>query len=194
MAHHDQQHRRRPVRSSVPQDRIKDFRGQAARLAHEAGAPFVLVIQHPDGTTDRQPFASRAELDAAYAQISDQHDQYKYVAAFDVASNPNVPIHDSVGIPAAEHIEEPVAPAPGTEPGAEPAPGSVPGEETPGPEEKPKWSVGKIAAIVAAVAAGGGLLYAATRKTKSRSSKVIVATPARARSARVLIPSIPPRP
>lgn len=190
--HHAHRRHARHVRSTVPQGRIKDYRTQAAAFARQANAPFVLAFLHPDGTPDRQVFASRKELDAAYAALSEHHDQYKYAAAFDLAATPNAPIYDSVGISAAEHVETPAA---GEAPGEGAPSGGAPEAE---PEEKPKWGVGKIVAIAAAVAAAGGLVYAVTRKKKpgspgaGSSSKVIVATPSRVVPTRVVAPL--PRP
>jgi hypothetical protein len=162
---HDHHARHRhPVKSSVHPASLQNYRAQSLQLAHAAGVPFVLVFQHPDGTPDQQTFGSRAELDAAYTQISGQHDQYKYVAAFDLSANPSAPVVDSVGTSAAEHVEQGAAPAPG--PGEahhhhhrEQA-GAVEAE-TP----KSGWSTGqKVAAAVTAIAVAGGLVYMATRK------------------------------
>jgi hypothetical protein len=169
--HHRQ--RRQPVRSTMKPGTVQDFRGQAAQAAHQAGAPFVLTFLHPDGTPDQQTFASRAELDAAYARLADQHDQYKYVAAFDLKADPSAPIHDSVGIPAAEHVETGAADA-----GSELSPTP---DATPPPEQKP--SLGKIILIGTAAVVGAGLVMysVASRKTSHkattprRSPKVVVA-------------------
>jgi len=179
--HHHHVRRGRPVKSTMPPHRVGEYRAHAAQVAHAAGQPFVLVVQHPDGSMDHQAFASRAELDAAYAQLSEHHDQYKYAGAFDLATSPSVPVHDSVGVPAAEHVEEP---APGE--GAEGTPSDAGGA----PEKpKSKWSVGTIAAIAVGVAAAGGLVYAGTRKSKTSSS----GTRGRSRSPKVLVTS-PPTP
>lgn len=184
---HDHHARHRhPVKSSVHPVSLQSYRAHSLQLAHAAGAPFVLVFQHPDGTPDQQTFGSRAELDAAYAQISEQHDQYKYVAAFDLSANPNAPVIDSVGTPAAEHVEQGAAPAP--------APGEARHhhhEQAGATEaEAPKagWSTGqKIAAAVAAIAAAGGLVYMATRKSSRAPS------PSRTPMAIDRAPSIPSR-
>lgn len=189
--HRDHRHRR-PVRSAVHPDTIKDFRVTATRLAHEAsarsgiGSPFVIVIQHPDGTTGQQMFASRAELDAEYGKISEPHDQYKYVAAFDLAAHPAAPIYDSVGIPAAEHADVPPPAPPSSEVSPETALTAPP--ETPAPSmEKPKWSAGKVLAIAAALTAVGGFAIVMARKSSrtparplsiARAPKVFVATSA----------------
>jgi hypothetical protein len=166
--HHDARHRP-PVRSATSPHKVKDHRERATRLAHESGADNVLVVEKPDGTMDHRTFATRAELDAEYAKLSEHHDQYKYMAEFALGENPNAPVVDSVGIPAAEHADVPPAPDPSTEMVAPvPAPEGKPLEEPP-PEEKPAWSIGKIVAVGLAVAAAGGIVYMATRKP-SRSS------------------------
>lgn len=216
--HHHHARHRRAVRSTVHPRSLQNYREQAKRLAHEAeaGAPFVLVTQHPDGTPEHRALGSRAELDAEYAKVSEDHGQYKYVAAFDFAADPKGPVHDSVGIPAAEHVEEPAAPAPGPTEGGPPAAGPTEGgpaagptapspeggppssstapspeggpsipsalEPVPTPDEQPKAPIGKIALIAAAVAAAGGLVYAASRKTtksrrRSHAPNVLVTEP-----------------
>lgn len=246
-------HRRhgRP-RSTVSPQRIREHRARAAQVAHAAGAPYVLVIEHPDGTLDHRAFATRAELEAEYAKIAELHGQYRYVAAFDVGASPTAPVVDSVGVPAAEHAEMPpppdhdgheghgghrrerghgrrgsgdhrghygpsapplteaAAPPGGAAPEAAPpegappegaSPEASPSEGAPS-EEKPKSSIGKIVAIAAAVAAAGGLVYyATTRKPsrgaslprgRSRTPKVIVATPTTSSAAR-MSPGLPVR-
>jgi len=246
-------HRHGRPRSTVSAQKIREHRSRAAQAARATGAPYVLVIERPDGTLDFRPFTTRAELEAEYAKIAELHDQYAYLAAFDVAASPGAPVVDSVGIAAAEHAEvPPLGPPPDHEGGrrrerghgrrgsgdhrghygrggrgeplapteaAAPPPGGAPSEAAPSeaaapegaapeapppsPEEKPKSSVGKIVAIVAAVAAGGGLLYAVTRKssrgssaghtrTRTRTPKVIVATPTTSSAARVA-PGLPVR-
>jgi hypothetical protein len=196
--HHDARHRS-PTRSATSPHKVKDHRERATRLAHEAKAEYVLVIELPDGTMDHKTFATRAELDAEYTRLSEHHDQYKYLAAFALGANPNAPVVDSVGIPAAEHADVPapvsdVPPAPSMEMAPPtPAPEEKPSEGA--PEEKSAWSIGKIVAIAAAVAAAGGLVYAATRKPsrasssspRTRTSKVIVATPMRTTPSRALL-------
>jgi hypothetical protein len=177
--HHDRHgHRRHHPKSTVHPGRVKDFESQATRLAHQAGSQFVLVIQHPDGTPEHRVFGTRAELDAEYTKLSDQHDQYIYIAAFDLAVDPNASVHHSVGIPAAEHADVPAPPSGEPAVPSEPAP-------TPGPpDEKPGWSTGKKLAIAAVgVAVLGGIAFAVSRKTsrsatpRTRMPKVIVATP-----------------
>ena len=172
-AHHHHHHARRGrrVKSTVHPGSLQNYRAEAAHLAHEAGAPFVLVIRHPDGSPEHRAFGSRAELDAAYAQLSEQHDQYKYVAAFDLAANPSAPVLDSVGIPAAEHVEAPASEDAGHghhhhQHGADPTGAAPPTEEA-----KPGWSTGqKIAAALVAIGAVGGLVYMSTRKSSGKPS------------------------
>jgi hypothetical protein len=186
--HHHHRKHRRSVRSAVHPRSVQDYRTNAAGLARAAGAPFVIVGQGPDGTPVRRTFGSRAELDAEYGKLSEQHDQYKYVAAFDLAADPNAPVHDSVGVPAAEHAEVPpevTAPAPSassTEAAAPPVPSTeitpVPTTEVAPPEKK--TSTGKIVAIALGLVGVGGLVYVMSRKTslpRERSPRVFVTTP-----------------
>lgn len=187
----------RHKRSSVSRESLQHYRAATTQIAQHANAPYVLVVLHPDGTPEPRAFGSRAELDAAYAKFADQHDQYLYVAAFDLQAHPRGPIHDSVGVHAAEHVEVPGQPAglPGPPPGA-PSPDAPPGTppsppttvtppdttSTPPTEEKPGRPIGKILAGVA-VAVAGTLVYVMTRgkeKPTRRSRprpKVFVATP-----------------
>jgi hypothetical protein len=189
--HHHHARHRRPVKSAVHPRSIQDYRAQATQLAHEAGAPFVLVTQHPDGTPEHRSFGSRAELDAEYAKISEQHDQYKYVAAFDLAANANAPIHDSVGIPAAEHAEAPTPAEATATPPPDPSQTETPAAPAAPPEDKPAEdkpsSTGKIIAIAAAIAAAIGIAIVASRKSspRTRTPKVIVATPTSTRALRI---------
>lgn len=174
---------RHPVKSATHPARVQDFRATATRFAHQAGAPYVLVIARPGAPTETLKFSTRAELDAQYHAISEQHDQYAYVGAFDLAANPRGPVVDSVGVAAAEHAEVPpatAAPAPTGAPEPTGAPSPPPAEGL--IVEKPKWGIGKVLAIVAGVAAGGGLLYAMTSKprksgSRGRRASVIVASP-----------------
>jgi hypothetical protein len=192
--HHDHRHLHRhrgPIRSTVHPGRVQDFRARAAHLAHKARAPFVLVIQHPDGKPERRTFQTRAELDAEYAKISEQHDQYTYVAAFDMTANPNAPIHDSVGVPAAEHadVPPPVPAAPDTSvPSAPPDTSAAPSTDpSPAPIEKTGMSTGKIVAIGIGVVVLGGIAFAATRKSPGPSRpSVLLATPTRTARVRGL--------
>jgi hypothetical protein len=186
--HHGHGPRRRPPISTLPPGRLQEYRAQALQVAHAAGAPYAMVVQHPGGGMEPHSFQSRAELDAEYAKLSEQHDQYQYVGAFDLTANPSAPVHDSVGIPAAEHVEEPLHPAPGGGPSPE-------GTDLSAalPEESKKWSAGKIAAIAAAVIAGtAGIVYAVKHSGKKSRSKVLVATPTRAQTARLLAPARAP--
>ncbi len=162
---HHHHHKHRPsVKSTVNPRRMKDMREAAARMARGAGAPYVLVLIRPDGTPDQRTFASRAELDAEYAKLSEAHDQYQYVAAFDLGASPNAPVIDSVGTHAAEpetHAEE-------TPPGETAPPTEKPSES---PREAPSTgpSAGKIGAIVAgAFVLLGGIAYAASRGGRSK--------------------------
>lgn len=171
--HHDAR-QRPPVRSATSPRKVKDHRERATRLAHEAGGDYVLVVESPDGTMDHKTFATRAELDAEYAHLSEHHDQYKYMAEFALGANPNAPVVDSVGVPAAEHadVPAPTEPAESSTEMAAPSPAGAPPEkpsEEPPPDGKPGWPIGKIVMIAAAVATAGGLVYLATRKP-SRSS------------------------
>ena len=107
--HRDHRGRRAP-RSATHPARVQDYRAGATRLAHQAGAPYVLIVVRLGAPPSVLRFASRAELDAQYHAISDHHDQYAYVAAFDLRAAPRGPVVDSVGVPAAEHAEVPSAP------------------------------------------------------------------------------------
>lgn len=199
-AHADAVHRHhhghgRPVHSTLPPQRLGEYRAQAAHYAHDAGGQYVLVIQHPDGKLDRRVFRSRAELDAVYAKLAEHHDHYRYVGAFDLNANPSAPVHDSVGVPAAEHVEEP-APSSAPPPGAGSAESAPDGSGSPSPSdastdtspESSGWSTGTIAVVAAGIVGAGGLLYAVTRKPSPKrgqggSPRVLVATgatPARA--------------
>jgi hypothetical protein len=174
---------RHPVRSAVHPRSIQDYRAGATQLAHQAGAPYVLVVVRPGAPPTTLRFGSRAELDAQYHAISEQHDQYAYVGAFDLRANPSAPVVDSVGVPAAEHAEVP--PSAAAPPEAGPAPGpSEPGPAPAPPEEKPKfWTKGKIIAIGIGVVAAGAIAVAATRKPKRSAARrpsrpsVVVASP-----------------
>ncbi len=209
--HRHHRRNRHKMRSAVHPKSVQDYRAGAAQLAHQANAPYVLVVLGPDGKPDQRTFGSRAELDAEYAKLSDQHDQYRYVAAFDLAASPGVPVHDSVGVPAAEHADVP-PPGPPGPPGPDAAPSvptpdagapTQPSDLTPPPEEKKGWSVGKILAIAAGVAAAGGLVYAASQKVKGvtsprargrgRAPKVFVASPAAPASVSAASPLVPSR-
>jgi hypothetical protein len=164
------QHRHRkhhgPVKSSVHPDSVREYRKAARQLAHAAGGQFVLVTVGPDGTPTQHVFGSRQELDAAYAQLADQHDQYKYIAAFDLTASPHKPVVDSVGIPAAEHVETPPsgpsAGAPADSAGA-PDQGTA-GTDSGAVEPEKKSHFGTILMIGAGVAVAGGIVYAATKK------------------------------
>jgi hypothetical protein len=185
--HHHAQHRH-PVKSTMHPRRMKDFREGAIQMARGAGSQFVLVYVGPDGQPQRRAFKTRDELDAEYAKISEQHDQYKYVASFDLAASSNAPVHDSFGVSAAEHAEVPPALPPATTSPSEGAPPttSTSAETTPLPivetpsAEKPKWAIGKIIAIAAGVVAVGGIVYVSTRKpsrsSSSRSSRARAST------------------
>ena len=186
------QHRHRkhhgPVKSSVHPDSVREYRKAARQLAHAAGGQFVLVTVGPDGTPTQHVFGSRQELDAAYAQLADQHDQYKYIAAFDLTASPHKPIVDSVGIPAAEHVETPPSgPSAGAPADSAGAPdqgtaGSDPGVVEP---EKKKLHLGTILVIGVGAVVTAGFVYAATKKpsrgTQAPRSKVAVAPMALAR-------------
>ena len=158
------QHRHRkhhgPVRSSMHPDSLHAYRKQARELAHGAGGQFVLVTVGPDGTPTQHVFGSRAELDQAYTQIADQHDQ-KYVAAFDLAASPHKPVVDSVGVAAAEHVETPPS---GPTAGAPADSAGAPDEGPAAPEPEKKSHLGTILMIGAGVAVAGGIVYAATKK------------------------------
>lgn len=177
--HHDHHRRgRRPVRSTVSKQKLADHRARAMQAAHAAGAPFVLVIERPNGALEHHAFSSRAELDAAYAQISEHHDQFAYVGAFDVQGNHVV---DSVGVPAAEHAEVPPT---STEIAPSGAPTGEPSIEA--PKKKKLSTVAIVGIAVGAIAGVAAIAYVATRRDKSapraraRTPKVIVATPASA--------------
>lgn len=200
-----QHHRRqrghgRHVRSTLPPQRLHEYRAQAAALAQGAGSQFVLVIQHPDGSMDRRGFHTRAELDAAYAQLEHHHDQYKYAGAFDLAANPSAPVNDSVGVPAAEHVETPppsaaaeAAPSPDAGPAEGAPPSDAPPADAAATDTPPsdaastdapssKWSGGTIAAIAVGAVVAGGIVYTVARKRKAprgtgASPKVFVTTP-----------------
>lgn len=175
--------RRRPPQSTLPPGRLQEYRAQATHVAHEGGSPYAMVVQHPGGKMEHHAFHSRGELDAAYGQLSEHHDQYQYAGAFDLGANQNAPVHDSVGVPAAEHAEEPVQPAEGA---SSPEGGAAASEAL--PEEPKKWSAGKIAAIAAgAIAVTAGVVYAVKHSKKSHSK-----SPARTSSARAIAPSRAP--
>jgi hypothetical protein len=182
--HHGHGHRRRPPQSTLPPGRLQEYRTKATHAAHEAGSPYAMVVQHPGGKMEHHAFHSRGDLDAAYGQLSEHHDQYQYAGAFDLGANPNAPVHDSVGVPAAEHAEEPMQPAEG----APPSEGGAAAMDAL-PEEPKKWSAGKIAAIAAVAIAGtAGIVYAVKHSGKKSRPKVLVATPASTRPARVIPP------
>lgn len=185
---HGSRRRRHPPQSTLPPGRLQEYRAQATHVAHEAGAPFSMVVQHPGGRMEHHAFHSRGELDAAYGQLSEHHDQYQYAGAFDLGANQNAPVHDSVGVPAAEHAEEPMQPAEGA-----PSPEGGAAALDALPEAPKKWSAGKIAAIAAVAIAGtAGIVYAVKHSGKKSRPKVLVATPANTRSARVIVPSRTP--
>ena len=155
----------------------------------------MLVIQHADGKLERRVFHSRAALDATYAQLAEHHDHYRYVGAFDLGANAAAPVHDSVGVPAAEHVEVPSGAETTTEgPPSDAVPpagdtgdiGTPPSSATPAAElsrPKSKWSTGAVAAIAIGIVATGGLLYVAAHKPK--------ASRGRARSPKVLVTGAP---
>ncbi len=173
-AHHHAR-RRPPAKSTVHPGKLNDHRGRATAIAHQAGAPYVLVIEHPDGTIDPRAFASRAELDAAYAQLSEHHDQYAYLAAFDLAASPGGPTIDSAGITAPpEHAEAPAAQAPAMTPATTPSEAPL---VVPPPAEKKGMSKGAIIAIALGVVAAGGIAFAATRKKKPARKTAFVVAP-----------------
>ena len=179
--HHHHHGHGRPVKSSVSPQRLGAYRTQAARLAHAAGGQFVLVIQHPDGKVDRQVFHTRGELDAAYAKIAEHHGHYQYAGAFDLGASAQAPVHDSVGVPATEHVETPPSCEGAPNDGAPGGAGGAPPSCAPPSCEAPhsKWSTGAIAAIAVGIAATGALLYTVSHKPKphrghARSPKVLV--------------------
>jgi len=190
--HHHHARHRHPVKSTMHPRRMKDFREGAVQMARSAGSQFVLVYVGPDGQPQHRSFKTRDELDAEYAKISEQHDQYKYVASFDLAASSNAPVHDSFGVSAAEHAEVPPALPPASTPPQEGTPSPVPAGTTPpvveAPSaEGPKWPVGKILAIAAGVVVVGGIVYASTRKSSPRSS------PSRALRSRSSTTTVLPR-
>jgi hypothetical protein len=162
----------------VSPQKLGDHRARAAAVARSAGVPYVLVIEHPDGSIDHHAFASREELTAEYAKIAEHHDQYAYVGAFDVQASPAAPVVDSVGVPAAEHAE---VPAP-VEPGAPPS-------EEHAAVESPKkgLSTGMIVGLAALGVVGiAGIVYA-TRKPARKSSPI-----ARRRTPKVIVATATP--
>lgn len=174
--------RHRP-KSTVHPHKVKDHRERAVQRAHQAGAPYVLVIERPDGTMEHQAFATRAELDAAYAQLSEHHDQYAYLGSFDLAASPTAPVVDSIGMaPVPPEHAEPPGPAPSA-PSAPEAPGASTPSPTPevhdeGPPKK-KMSTGAIIALgLGGIAALVTVVTVATRKKKpSRGKTALVVAP-----------------
>jgi hypothetical protein len=178
---------RRPARSTVHPHKVRDHRGRATAFAHQAGAPYVLVIERPDGTLEQQSFRTRGELDAAYAHLSEQHDQYAYLGAFDLAARPDAPVVESAGMAPAppEHAE-----APGPAPSAPSVP-EAPGASVPSPDvytdepsapptgEKKKMSTGAIIAIAVGVVGGGIMFYnvVTSKKKPARRQTALVVAP-----------------
>lgn len=179
---HRHARQRPPSRSTVHPHKVKDHRARATQLAHQAGAPYVLVIERPDGTVDHQAFATRGELDVAYAQLSEHHDQYAYLGAFDLAANPTAPVIDSSGMAAAPPAHaEPPGPAPSA-PSVPEVPAVPPADEglaiVPPTGEKKKMSNWTIAAIALGVVVGGVVIYSAAthkKKPERRQTALVVA-------------------
>ena len=188
---HRDARRRPPPRSVIDPRSLARMRADAASMARSYGAMYVIVVVRADGVIEHATFPTRDELRAAYARLSERHDTYRYIAAFDfTVSGPVIPgvgrapVVDAVGVPAAEHAEVPVPTPPAPPPTAEVSPPAPPEVPTAPPVEPEKPKTGLYIGIGAAVVAAIGIGIAATRGRKStpprsRGSRVIVTGPAR---------------
>ena len=75
---------------------------EARRIYGESFTPQILVFERPDGSRGQATFPDRRRLDAQYDWSVNQIDTYRYIAAFDLAQDPNGPIADSFSPYAAE--------------------------------------------------------------------------------------------
>lgn len=68
----------------------------ARRIHGEIGAPYVFVVERPDGSLNHLPFQDRGQLDAQFNAAIDHPDQHphRYVASFDFMTNPRGPVDD----------------------------------------------------------------------------------------------------
>ncbi len=83
-------------------DQIRGHRDRATDLAtralNETVTPYVLVIEHRDGSLVHQEFPRRANLDAQYAWLIDQPEYYTYAAMFDFTQRRDAPILDQFAL------------------------------------------------------------------------------------------------
>lgn len=70
----------------------------AQRTQNETATPYVLVVEHRDGSFNPQAFANRNNLDEQYSWVLGQPDSYTYVAAFDFKQRRDAPLYDQFAL------------------------------------------------------------------------------------------------
>lgn len=79
---------------------VRGHRDRATNLARrvhgETGAPYVFVVERPDGSLSHLLFQERRQLDVQFSAAIDHPDQYphRYIASFDFTVNPRGPVDD----------------------------------------------------------------------------------------------------
>lgn len=70
----------------------------AQRTLNETTTPYVLVVEHSDGSLSPQALPARNNLDEQYTWILGQPENYTYVAAFDFTRRHDAPIYDQFAL------------------------------------------------------------------------------------------------